>query len=226
MKLSVRAVLGLIIALLALSLACTCDLASLLKTETPTPTMSQPAPSDLLMEDDFGSDDSGWEEGDYSGGSVGYGRGYYYVSAEPDSFMWGVAYRSFDDVVIDVDATQVSAPSNDNNGYGVCCREQGDGDGYYLFISGDGMYSIFRGVEGSTESLVEWASSSAIRQGDATNHIRAICDGSRLTLVVNGEELASTTDSLYSEGDVGLAAASFESDPTEIHFDSFVVREP
>jgi hypothetical protein len=169
MKLSVRAVLGLIIALLALSLACTCDLASLLKTETPTPTMSQPAPSDLLMEDDF---------------------------------------------------------SNDNNGYGVCCREQGDGDGYYLFISGDGMYSIFRGVEGSTESLVEWASSSAIRQGDATNHIRAICDGSRLTLVVNGEELASTTDSLYSEGDVGLAAASFESDPTEIHFDSFVVREP
>jgi hypothetical protein len=220
-----RGVLGLTMALLVLSLACSCDLTSLLEGETPTPTRDQ-QPSGLLLEDDFGDDGSGWEEGDYSGGSVGYGPGYYYVSVEPDSFMWGVAYRSFDDVIIEVEATQHSAPWNDNNGYGVVCREQGDGDGYYLFVSGDGAYSIFKGVGGDVEMLVEWTASPVVRQGDTTNDIRAICNGRRLTLIVNGEELASTTDDDYSQGDIGVAATTFESESTEIHFDNLVVREP
>jgi len=56
-----------------------------------------------------------------------------------------VANRSFDNLVVEVDATQVSAGPENDNDYGVICREQGDGNGYYLLVSGDGYYAILKG---------------------------------------------------------------------------------
>lgn len=222
-----RKALSVFIPLMVLVLACTClpngngggggD-------ETPPPL----PPANVLFEDDFGSSGSGWETGDYDGGNVGYKNGVYSVTSY-DGRMWGLANQSFSDVVIEVDATQVSAPANDNNAYGIVCREQGDegGSGYYLMISGDGNYTIAKIVNGDVEYLVEWTTSSAIRQGNATNHIRAICDGSNLVLFANGQRLASANDSSYTSGDIALTATSLEDDEsTEIHFDNLVVRKP
>jgi len=183
----------------------------------------------VLFEDDFEDDGSGWEIGEYDFGSVGYGDGVYVVEALSDGDpMWGVAYQDFDDVVIEVDASQVSAGPEDNNAYGVVCRDQGESNnnGYYMHISGDGYYAIHVATDGEFEALVDWTESSSIRQGNATNHIRVICDGSTLTLFVNGRKLAEAEDSTYASGDVALTATSFEDAPTEVHFDDLVVREP
>jgi len=194
---------------------------------TVPPTEPSPAPEGLPFQDDFSDPGSGWEVGDYEGGSVGYGDGYYFVtSTEEGNLMWGLAYRNFSDLVIDVDATQVSAPSNDNNGYGVMCRVQEDDDGYLLRVSGDGYYAIHRIVDGEFEPLVDWTPSDVIHQGNATNHIRAICDGSRLALIVNGELLAEVGDATYTSGDIALTATTYEAEPTEIHFDNLVVTAP
>ncbi|MBE9508164.1 MAG: protein kinase, partial [Chloroflexi bacterium] len=98
-------------------------------TSSPRPT-STPAPEigRILFQDDFSDQDSGWEVGDYDTGSVGYKSSAYFVtSAGDDNTMWGVANRSFDDLFIEVDTTQISSPANNNNDYGVVCREQGDG---------------------------------------------------------------------------------------------------
>ncbi len=197
-------------------------------TATPRPIVTPPPErGNALLDDDFGDSSSGWEIGDYAGGSVGYKDGIYFVRGEEDgNVMWGVLKRSFDDLVIEVDATQVMAPANDNNAYGVKCREQSGGDGYVFMISGDGYYSIQIVVNGDWEQLVEWTTSDVIRQGNRTNHIRAVCDGTHLALFVNGELLAETEDSTYSEGDIGLAASTMEDEPTEIHFDNLVVRRP
>ncbi|MFQ6100351.1 MAG: protein kinase [Anaerolineae bacterium] len=184
-------------------------------------------PMAILFQDDFSDLGSGWEVGDYTGGSVGYKDGIYFVRGEEDgSMMWGVLNRSFDDLVIEVDATQVSAPDNDNNAYGVKCREQADGDGYGLIISGDGYYSIQIVVDGDWNPLVAWTTSDVIHQGNAANHIRAVCDGTHLALSVNGELLAEIEDSTYTGGDIALAATTFEDTPTEVHFDDLVVSAP
>ena len=165
--------------------------------------------------------------GEYDIGDVGYADGIYFVtSAEEASTMWGVAYRSFDDLTIEVYATQISAGLDNNTAYGVVCREQGDGDGYYLRIAGDGYYSIFRAVGGESEPLVDWTSSTAIRQGQATNHIQATCDGSTLALFVNGQRLDEVKDSTFAAGDIALTATTFEDVKTEVHFDDLVVRSP
>lgn len=194
------------------------------------PPESPPA-GGVLLQDDFSDPNSGWEVGDYDDGSVGYGDGYYFVTAtRDDGAMWGLAYQDFTDVVIDVDATQVEAPGNDNNAYGVKCRVQTEsgagGDGYALMISGDGFYSIQEITDGDYEALVDWNSSPVINQGDATNQIQAVCVGDRLALYVNGELLAETTDTTYTSGDISLMAATLEPEMTEIHFDDIVVTGP
>ncbi len=181
----------------------------------------------VLFSDDFGSTDTGWEVGDYQTGSVGYGSGVYFVRALGNGdTMWGQASRSFTDVHIEVDAAQIEAPSNDNNDYGVICRLQSDGSGYYLLISGDGFYSILMGTQGGFEQLVDWTTSNLIRQGNTSNHITAICQGSNLSLYVNGDLLATATDSTFSTGDIGLTATSYESTSTLVHFYNLVVSQP
>jgi hypothetical protein len=179
---------------------------------------------EVLWQDAFSDPGSGWEVGDYPGGSVKYEDGAYLVVALSLGHMWGVANRSFGDGAIEVDTTQVIGPSNDNNGYGIICRVQSNGDGYYFRISGDGFYGIHKLINGEFELLVDWAESDVINQGNASNHIRAVCNGSVLELAVNGESLAQISDSTFTEGDVALVAGSFEEDEaTEISFDNLVV---
>jgi hypothetical protein len=191
---------------------------------------SSPTPDNVIFRDDFSDAGSGWEVGEYDGGSVGYKDNVYYVSSSAtDIMMWGVAHRSFDNFVIEVDATQVSAGPSSDNAYGVVCREQGDGGGYYLRISGDGYYSIAKADVGGGEEfipLVDWEESSAINKGNATNHIRAVCNGSTLELSVNGERVATAEDSTFSTGDIAFTATTYESEATEIQFDNLVVRAP
>jgi len=214
-------------ALLALALLA-CSLPGL---GTPPP-IAEPGGerSSVLFQDDFSDPKSGWEVGEYDAGEVGYGKGYYYVISYGDgNTMWGVANRSFTDVVIEVDATQVSGPANNNTDYGVICRTGGSesGVGYYLLISGDGYYAIVKGTDAGYEWLVDFTESNAIRQGNnATNHIRAICKGSKLSLTVNGVLLAEVEDSEFTSGDIALTATSYESDPTEVRFDNLVVTAP
>jgi len=188
-----------------------------------------PIPADALFQDDFGDPNSGWEVGDYEGGDVGYKDGVYFVtSTTQDMMMWGVSNRSFDNVIIEVDVTQISAGPENNNGYGVVCREQGgiDGYGYYLRISGDGYYSIARAADGEITALVDWTESSAVNKGNATNHIRAICDSTNIELFVNGEQVGAVEDSTFAAGDIAFTATTYESEMTKVHFDNLVVLKP
>ncbi len=207
---------------------------SLSPTDSPsTPTVTSPpavtpAPvSGLLLEDNFSDSASGWEVDDSSEGDVGYGDGYYYVLAEAEDIqIFGSGPLAFSDLAIDVYASQVAASPDNINAYGVMCRVQRNGDGYLLRISGDGEYAIQRVADDDFEFLVEWTPSDAINQGNATNHIHAVCDGTRLALYVNGELLAEAEDDAFAKGDISLTATTFGSVATEVHFDDLLVLEP
>ena len=76
------------------------------------------------------------------------------------------------------------------------------------------------------EWLVSWTTSSAVNQGDATNRLRAVCQGDRLALFVNGELVAEATDDAFAEGNIALTASTFEEEATEVHFDDLMAYAP
>jgi hypothetical protein len=194
-------------------------------TAEPTP---QPTPIPVfLYSDDFSDPESGWRSGERDAGSAGYGAGYYYItSSEASRPTWARALQDLVDVVVRVDATQVLAPVSNNNSYGIGCRIQPNGDGYYLLISGEGRFGIFKAVYGDYEPLVDWTESDVINGGDATNRIQAMCSGTTLSLFVNGLQLASARDDVFSGGDIALQAATFEDESTEVHFNNLLAEEP
>lgn len=184
-------------------------------------------PDNVIGQDDFSNTSSGWEIGQYDTGEIGYKDNTYFVtSTVQNKAMWGASKDSYQDVMVEVDSTQISAPENDNNDYGVMCRVQDSGDGYSFLISGDGQYSIQKSTDGEFISLVDWAKSSEIKTGNASNHIVATCKGSKLTLVVNGSQLAEVEDTTFTSGRLGLTATTYETTGTEIHFDNLVLRRP
>lgn len=200
-------------------------------TITPTPRFTPTSSEIVLFEDDFEDENSGWEIGDYQGGTVGYQEGLYRVTSVGNgTLMWGVASQNLTDTVVEVDTTQVTGPASDYNGYGVYCRfsgETGSYNAYMLLISGDGFFTIQKMVGNSITALINWTSSDAINLGNASNHLTAICDGNYLALYANGIFLGETTDDTLTEGDVALAAVSLVADdPTEVVFDNITIFAP
>ena len=187
---------------------------------------SDSSTSNSLLQDNFSDPNSGWEVAQYDAGEVGYVDGAYFVtSTGAGKAMWGLAGKNFTDVSIEVAASQISGPTNNNNDYGVMCRLS-ETSGYSFNISGDGFYSIQRMENNSFTDLVEWAESDKINTGNATNTIKAVCQGSTLSLYVNGNKLAETTDTTFTSGDIALATTTYETETSEIHFDNLVVTQP
>jgi hypothetical protein len=85
---------------------------------------------------------------------------------------------------MEVDVAKINGP--DENRIGLLCRFVGD-NYYFFMVSSDGYYGIGK-VEDGVQSLIgtdAMPPSEAIKQGQATNHIRADCIGSALLLYAN-----------------------------------------
>jgi hypothetical protein len=132
----------------------------------------------------------------------------------------------FEDVQIDVDALKNAGP--DDNDFGVLCRYQDTENFYFLIISSDGYYGIGIVSDGHQKLLEppQMYHSEIIIPGNSVNHIRAVCQGSRLALAVNGEFIAETHDSTFSYGDIGLIVGSFDEPGVDVLFDNLSVKNP
>jgi hypothetical protein len=191
--------------------------------------------SGLPFSDDFTNSNSGWEQGTYSDGSVGYGNGYYYVKVTTKGYdLYGAsAADGITDVIISVDATQFDGPSDNNTGYGVICRLQNDSsdDGYYFRLGGDGQFSVAMYNNGSFTSLMpgsdQWQDAPSANLGNVSNHLVATCKGNQLTFSINGTVVFNGTDNTFSSGGLGLLGVIYDDSATaEFHFTSFQAKAP
>ncbi len=183
--------------------------------------------SKVLFQDDFSDPSSGWDRVNESDGITDYAEGSYRILVNAiNTDIWSNPGLNFTDTQIEVDATKVGG--DDNNDFGVICRYRDENNFYFFVLSSDGYYGIGK-IAGGVQQLIGDESmppSEAIHKGAATNHIRADCVGSKLTLYVNGVQLAEHEDIDFSSGDAGLLAGSFANPGTDIYFDNFMVRGP
>jgi hypothetical protein len=192
-----------------------------------TPLRTPGLPDTILFFDDFSDPTSGWEEDSEEEGGRSYAEGGYqiYVS-KPELCYWTSIYRTFSDIVIEVDAQKTSG--TEDNEFGIITRFTEDSDFYYYGISSDGYYGIGKFIDEKWINLGQegWGfNDKVIKPGQAINHIKATANYENLTLEVNGQVLMDLVDPELRSGDVGLYVCSNE-DETQIQFDNFRVSKP
>ncbi|MCC6805432.1 MAG: hypothetical protein IT319_21310 [Anaerolineae bacterium] len=179
---------------------------------------------DVILQADF-SQPTQWESYVNADQNVNFRieDGAYRAQAWDGGFMWTIHEPMVSDVVIEVEATQLSEYRN--NAYGVMCRASpsANGNGYYFLISGDGQYTIRRGAVDEVRALIPFTASDAIRQDRGINRIRAVCIGTYLALYVNDTFVAETRDDYYRQGYTGLTAAVVDDGDVDIAFDDLKV---
>ena len=209
---------------------------------TPAPTISatasQPANAptapetaavndSVLFQDDFSRPDSGWvaEKTDY--GEFAYVDGEFRILLNQADFNTYALLpaRNFDDVSIEADVRLAAGPAD--GVFGLICRATADegrvSTAYMFAIRADGTYAILKRTNPTFwDAIVAGKESSAIKPGNATNHLRADCSGNSLALYVNAQKLLETNDSDFKSGQVGMAVTTQpNSAPMDVHFDNF-----
>jgi hypothetical protein len=183
----------------------------------------------LVLEDDFDGSNDAWGSETAVQFSRGYASGRYYFDViEPDWLAWTTVDSKLTDSRIVFNA-HLSAGSEDSH-YGAVCRLRDAGTFYYLAVSPDGFYGIFRRIDGGPLQAINesgaMAYSPAIRTGNESNQIEAVCEGDTLTLLANGEVLETVVDDSLRRGRFGFGAASGPEAPVRISFDDIAIYSP
>lgn len=176
--------------------------------------------------DDFSDPASGWGAASHETYVRGYQQGRYLMQIDASQwFVWAASGRTYQDAEVDV---KVRSEGVSDNHYGVFCRYT-EGEFYYFAISTDGYYAIFRrDAEGVLQPLTGTGMlrSSLVRLDGSENRIRAVCDGTLLSLYINGERAVQVEDDTLARGDVGMAAGTLRQGGTIVWFDDLKVDRP
>jgi hypothetical protein len=91
-----------------------------------------------------------------------------------------------------------------------------------------GEYAIAKASLAQTDVFLtnndEWADSDLIAENADSYRVGADCGNGTLTLYVDGQQIASVTDSTYTVGGVALLAWSAE-EVADVTFDDFVMTK-
>ncbi|HKY54129.1 MAG TPA: hypothetical protein VJM08_07490 [Anaerolineales bacterium] len=194
-------------------------------TAAPIPQVPVANSGDILFQDEFENNTTGWDRVLNENGIMDYDQGGYRILVQqPTMNFWSTPEKNFRDVRVEADVIRLNGP--DENRAGLICRYQ-NGDYYFFIISNDGFYAIGKFIGGNTILLgqTEMRSSEFILT-NSTNHLRADCIGNTLTFFVNFNQIASAQDTDFPTGDVGLLAGSFSEPGVDVSFDHFVVMQP
>ena len=212
MKSNLR-VLGFIIILELTALACAApNVSSLLN----------PMPSD-----DFSSDSSGWGTGTDSSSSVEYANGgLQMIVYTPYYVTWSTqSIESMQNVHVEV---SVKNESTDPEAlYGIVCNELGSTQSfYYVGISPDGYYAFIKSAGAQDDVFLKEGNSDLISAAGGSVRLGLDCGNGSMTLYVNGQQVDTVSDSTYTQGSIGLFAATDDQESgVNVTFDDYVVTK-
>lgn len=139
-------------------------------------------------------------------------------------YVWSLSGTRRANVAIQVTVQQTQGASG--NGFGVMCRADAVGNGYYFVISSAGQFAILKGSLRQIDPvpLVEWQSSEAIHPGTMENELLAVCTADYLSFSVNGQFLAEAYDDEFAAGELGMVLGAV-GETAWVRFDTILVRD-
>lgn len=131
-------------------------------------------------------------------------------------------HLQYADAAIQVNATLISGDSA-----GIIFRSNTNATQFYDFeITANGQFFLRFRNNGRYTMIIPDTDSSAIHSKGNTNTLLVIVDGSDFKLFVNGEFVAETHDSTFSNGLLGVAVGTTSSTSGEASFDSLNIYQP
>jgi hypothetical protein len=183
------------------------------------------ATGDVELFDDFSTSTNGWDESSDDEFARYYLDERYFIEVNPSQYtVWSALTQNFENVVINVDVN-IEQACHDGD-IGILCRYEDADNHYALEVSEDGYFSIWKRVNGEVSYLVDWTASDLIPIDSSGFTVNAACDGAQLSVGIDGELLATATDSDFSSGSVGLIAGTWENGGLVVSFDNFEVIVP
>lgn len=191
-----------------------------------TPTVPS---SKVIFSDDFSSIQ--WGIGTDADSSVEYANNaLQMIVYTTNYFVWSTPNaQDYENVHMEV--TVLNNGTDSTTAFGFMCNMQSnDNDFYYLAITPAGEYAIAKAVEGQSDVFLtnndQWASSDRIVKNASSYRVGVDCGNGSLALYVDGQQIASVSDSSYTSGGVGLFTWSGEeATATNVSFDDFVMTE-
>src|SRR6266704_1041633 len=184
--------------------------------QIPSPQNPYPPYGTLALDDPLSYNSHFWSVGGDSSGTCDFTGGAYHVNAIQQPGKGCVANPRFSDFAYQVQMTIVKGDGGD-----ILFRDDTKGNGYYFFIGQDGKYeSGTYNCNGNNckFNALRSGSSPAINTGlNQTNLVAVVASGSTIDLHVNNQKIDSYSDSTYSQGLIGVAAADVNN-PTEVVF--------
>jgi hypothetical protein len=182
--------------------------------------------------DDFSDPSSGWASGDDATKTYRYLNGEYQIYLKRGNDGWAVTPDLVlpADFRIEVDARKVSSGVCS---YGFIFGARWSGDSYETYqilirpVSQE-FYVNKRTLDGTWTEIQDWTFSSAINQGNATNHIRVDRIGTQIIIYMNGTMVFNIFDGSFtgSGRDAGIRAYSYQASPVDVRFDNFSASRP
>ena len=111
------------------------------------------------------------------------------------------------------------------NGFGLLCRADKAGNGYWFLLSSRGEFSI-QVASAAREMLFElvpWRYHSVIRQGMHANQLRIVCAQNYLAFFINDVFVAEAFDDEFDSGELAVALGATES-RASVSFDDIRLR--
>jgi hypothetical protein len=185
------------------------------------------ASEDVLIDDDFSTEN--WNVVTDDRKSITYEADALKVQVfKPEYFVWSRPNSTvYSD--IHVEATMVNnTGSDEQTAFGFICDQQEDNSDnfYYFAVTPTGDYAIARAVKDKDDVVLtnnnKWATSDLIARNAASYRIAADCAKGKLTLYVDGNQIASVSDTTYAQGSVGLLVWSdTDAKKTDASIDDF-----
>lgn len=139
-------------------------------------------------------------------------------------YVWSLNNETHEDVIVNARVRQMSG--SPGSAFGVVCRADESGNGYYFLLASSGEFAISVATDDRSDpfQLVPWQRHSAVRQGFVENEIRAVCVEDYLAMFVNDVFVAETTDEEFKQGQLGVTVGAVER-TAWVRFDDILIRD-
>ncbi len=182
---------------------------------------------EILLEDDFSDETSGWEIVNNVYELKGYSSEGYLISINnKGGRSISTTGLQFSDIKIQLETRKLTG-SNDSY-LGIVCRYQDNQNYYRFFVTPDGYTGIVKVIDGESTTLPggKMSYDHDVKQNDAANLLEVFCVGSQLSLVVNGNLAVNAEDDQLTKGDLGIFAETGQDGAGSFIFTDFKVSKP